>query len=78
MDEDFMFIVINADSIRAQGSGSDRWIHTTRTSCCAYGVVIVIKFIQNFNLKTKCIDSVKYVFLGMEKLTYWGLWSLFV
>jgi len=32
-------------------------------------VVLVIKFIQNFNLKTKYIDSVKYIFLGMENLT---------
>ena len=59
MDEDFTFIVINADSIRAQGSGSDGWIHTTRTLWWAYGVVLVIKY----------IDSFKYIFLGMEKLT---------
>jgi hypothetical protein len=42
---------------------------TRQELCCAYGVVIVIKFIQNFNLKAKYIDSVKYIFLGMEKLT---------
>jgi hypothetical protein len=33
------------------------------------GVVLVIQFTQNFNLKAKSIDSVKNIFLGMGKIT---------